>query len=114
MVEAIFFIDLKNAFDEVSNNVLLSKLSTHNVSENTEEWMASYLKDRQHCMDVSMYFWLEEVISKITEKGQRLQVVQHVKYLGVIVDRNLILLQTYSKTPPPKETQHITFLNLDE
>lgn len=29
--------------------MLLSKLSTHNVSANAIEWMASYLHNRQHC-----------------------------------------------------------------
>lgn len=48
-VVGTIFIDLKKAFDTVNHNVLLSKLSTHNVSANAIEWMASYLHNRQHC-----------------------------------------------------------------
>lgn len=46
VVRAIF-IDLKKAFDTVNHNVLLSKLSAHNISTNTMKWMTSFLSNRQ-------------------------------------------------------------------
>uniref|UniRef100_A0A8C6TI94 Protein FAM76B n=1 Tax=Neogobius melanostomus TaxID=47308 RepID=A0A8C6TI94_9GOBI len=42
------FLDLKRAFDTVNHNILLSKLSTHNISDETLQWFKSYLENRKH------------------------------------------------------------------
>uniref|UniRef100_A0A672J846 Reverse transcriptase domain-containing protein n=1 Tax=Salarias fasciatus TaxID=181472 RepID=A0A672J846_SALFA len=43
------FLDLKKAFDTVNHNILMTKLSSHNISTETLDWFKSYLKNRKHC-----------------------------------------------------------------
>lgn len=49
VVVGAIFLDLKRAFDTVNHNILLSKLSTHNISDETLRWFKSYLENRKHC-----------------------------------------------------------------
>lgn len=46
------FLDLKKAFDTVNHNVLLSKLSNFNFSDDVMKWMESYLTMRRQCTRV--------------------------------------------------------------
>lgn len=47
------FLDLKRAFDTVNHQVLLSKLTYFNFSEQALRWMNSYLSSRKQCVCVS-------------------------------------------------------------
>uniref|UniRef100_A0A8C6TJ76 Reverse transcriptase domain-containing protein n=1 Tax=Neogobius melanostomus TaxID=47308 RepID=A0A8C6TJ76_9GOBI len=47
------FLDLKRAFDTVDHQILLSRLTKFNFSEQAVSWMKSYLSTRTHCVTVS-------------------------------------------------------------
>ena len=47
------FLDLRKAFDTVNHNVLISKLSSFNFSNNALKWSESYLMNRIQCVNVS-------------------------------------------------------------
>ena len=55
VVGAVFFY-LSKAFDTVNHNVLLSKLSYFNFSENALQWMESYLEMRKQCKQMQIIF----------------------------------------------------------
>ena len=44
------FLDLRKAFDTVNHRVLLSKLSQYNLSDDTLQWLQSYLSNRMQCV----------------------------------------------------------------
>lgn len=44
------FLDLRKAFDIVSHNILINKLSSYKLSEQTIIWLKSYLGGRQQCV----------------------------------------------------------------
>ena len=46
------FLDLRKAFDTVNHNVLISKLSSFNFSNNALKWSESYLMNRIQCVNV--------------------------------------------------------------
>ncbi len=48
------FLDLKKAFDTVSHNILLYKLSKFNFSKQTSSWFASYLQSREQCVKINL------------------------------------------------------------
>lgn len=53
LVTGVVFIDLKSAFDSVSHELLLSKLSTYGVKETEAIWFSNYLHDREQCVKVN-------------------------------------------------------------
>ena len=46
LVNGVFFIDLKKAFDTVDHVILLQKLKSLGLSNNNFEWLHSYLSSR--------------------------------------------------------------------
>ena len=52
-VNALVFLDLKKTFDTVDHTILLSKLSTYRIQENTYNWFKSYLENRTLICSVS-------------------------------------------------------------
>ena len=46
------FLDLRKAFDTVNHAVLLSKLSTFQLSSETLAWVSSYLLNREQCVKI--------------------------------------------------------------
>lgn len=46
----VFYIDLSKAFNRVPHQHLLSKLSSHGISENIFNWVKSCLGDRMQCV----------------------------------------------------------------
>ena len=46
------FLDLKKAFDTVNHQILLSKLSSYNFSDEAMKWMESYLTNRKQCVHI--------------------------------------------------------------
>ncbi len=43
----VVFLDLKKAFDTVDHNILINKLISMNVHEDSLPWFRNYLKDRR-------------------------------------------------------------------
>ena len=52
-VVGAIFLDLKKAFDAINHNVLVSKLSTHNISADTIKGFTSYLMGRKNCTRIN-------------------------------------------------------------
>jgi Reverse transcriptase (RNA-dependent DNA polymerase) len=50
------FLDLKKAFDVVSHEILLKKLSYYGIKNNVLSWFASYLNNRKQCVDINGNF----------------------------------------------------------
>ncbi len=50
---AAVFLDLRKAFDTVSHQILLSKLSRFNFSPAALQWFKSYLHGRKQCVSVA-------------------------------------------------------------
>ena len=49
----VLFLDLKGAFDSVSQQILIYKLSMYGFGENELNWFRDYFCDRQQCVKVS-------------------------------------------------------------
>ena len=49
------FIDLSNPFDTVNHNILLNKLSLYGIKNNRLKWFSSYLSDRKHYVQTSVF-----------------------------------------------------------
>ena len=46
----VLFIDLSKAFDTVNHDVLLKKLLSFGICQNTFNWFSSYLRNRTQCV----------------------------------------------------------------
>lgn len=51
------------AFDTVNHNVLVSKLSSHNISSDTIKWFPSYLSTRKNCTRINDSLSTENICS---------------------------------------------------
>ena len=49
----VVFLDLKKAFDTVDHNILVRKLESFNISEQSRAWFKSYLSDRKQAVKVN-------------------------------------------------------------
>ena len=47
------YLDLKGAFDSVSHQILIYKLSMYGFSDNELNWFRDYFTDRQQCVKIS-------------------------------------------------------------
>ena len=47
---SVLFIDFSKAFDTVNHNVLLKKLLSFGICQNTLNWFSSYLRNRTQCV----------------------------------------------------------------
>ena len=47
------YLDLKGAFDSVSHQILIYKLSMYGLSDNELNWFRDYFTDRQQCVKIS-------------------------------------------------------------
>ena len=52
LISAILAIDQSSAFDCMSHEIVLKKLSKYNVSDDMLGWFHSYLNARSHCVSV--------------------------------------------------------------
>lgn len=52
-VVGLDFLDLRKAFNTVTHELLLSKLKLFSLNRNTQNWIKSYLSDRQQCVRVN-------------------------------------------------------------
>jgi len=48
----LIFCDLSKAFDVISHEILLNKLKTYGIRENTNNWFRSYLENRSQFADI--------------------------------------------------------------
>ncbi|KAJ4430346.1 hypothetical protein ANN_22562 [Periplaneta americana] len=55
-VTALTLLDFSNAFSSVDIYLLLAKMKTLHLSDNTLSWMDSYLRDRQQCVSLDNQF----------------------------------------------------------
>ena len=55
LINGVIFIDLKKAFDAIDHNILLSKLSTYGMDENSLKWFEWYLDKRSQRCNVNGY-----------------------------------------------------------
>lgn len=55
-VTALTLLDFSNAFSSVDIDLLLAKMKTLHLSDNTLSWMDSYLRDRQQCVSLDNQF----------------------------------------------------------
>lgn len=44
------FLDLTKAFDVIKHGILLAKLESYGIKENTLQWFKSYLSGRSQCV----------------------------------------------------------------
>ncbi len=49
------FLDLQKSYDTLNHNILLSKLSFFNFSEDTIKWIESYLTSRKQCTRIKTH-----------------------------------------------------------
>ena len=52
-LNAVFFLDIKKAFDTVNHEVLLSKLRCYGIRGQELEFSTSYLSERFQCCNVN-------------------------------------------------------------
>ena len=52
-VTGTIFSDLKKAFDTVSQKLLLKKLNSYGITENSLQWFKSYLEDRSQAVNIN-------------------------------------------------------------
>ena len=50
------FIDFSKAFDSITHEILISKLSSFGISEATINWFRSYLSNRKQCVILNNHF----------------------------------------------------------
>ncbi|KAJ4450075.1 hypothetical protein ANN_01482 [Periplaneta americana] len=55
-VTELTLLDFSNAFGSVDIDLLLAKMKTSHLSDNTLSWMDSYLRDRQQCVSLDNQF----------------------------------------------------------
>ena len=55
LINGVIFIDLKKAFDTIDHTILLSKLLTYGIDENSLKWFESYLDKRSQRCNVNGY-----------------------------------------------------------
>ena len=46
----VVFLDLKKAFDTVDHSIVIHKLATFGLGQNTRNWFQLYLKDRHQAV----------------------------------------------------------------
>ena len=66
---AIASLDLSKAFDSISHTLLLEKLSNSGISENTLDWVKSYLTNRKQRTKFKNYTSTEEKVSSGVPQG---------------------------------------------
>ena len=52
-VTGAIFLDLKKAFDTVSHKLILRKLNSYGITENSLQWFKSYLEDRSQAVNIN-------------------------------------------------------------
>ena len=60
-ISVAVFIDLAKAFDSISHKIFLKKIEAYGFSEHAVDLFASFLKNRQHCVEINVVYseWLE-------------------------------------------------------
>ena len=66
---ALISLDLSKAFDSISHNLLLNKLSKQGLSENSLHWIKSYLTNRQQTSKFKDYTSTEEIVTAGVPQG---------------------------------------------
>ena len=61
-INSVIFLDTRKAFDTVSHEILLQKLSSYGIKGDIHTLFESYLKDRTQCCSVNGYISSLETI----------------------------------------------------
>ena len=83
---ACFFLDLKKAFDTVDHDILLSKLNHMGFRGTSNQYMASYLKNRKQCTQVGSFKSDLLTITKGVPQGSILGPFLFCLYINDIFD----------------------------
>ena len=89
------FVDLQKAFDTVDHQILLEKLNQYGIREVSNNWLQSYLSNRDQYLSIIVYESSLAVINCDISQGSALGPLQAIKFYKVhnfADDTNLLCL----------------------
>jgi hypothetical protein len=86
------FLDIKEAFDTVDHEILLSKLHNCGIRGFTHEWFISYLLDRQQCVKINSVFSEMGVVKSSDPKGSVLGAILFIIYIKMIFATHVFMV----------------------
>ena len=81
-LSAVVFLDIRNAFDTVDHTILLQKLNSYGIQEDSVKLLESYFSDRMQCCSVNGQISPLEIIKCGVLQGSILGPLLFIVYMN--------------------------------